>query len=109
MAPEKTRRFVFIIAAVALFLATVMPGMDVSASMASSAPTMSMATMDGMNCPDCDTSQDKMAGCMQATCIGFAVMNDREDFDVSSTRPAYAIAAVAWPDDFESAPSTPPV
>jgi hypothetical protein len=109
MALKKMRRFVFIIAAVALFLATVMPSVDVSANMAGSAPTVTMAAMDGMDCPDCDTSRDNMVGCMQAICIGFAVMADGEYFDVSAARPAYAIAAVAWPDDFKSAPSTPPI
>jgi hypothetical protein len=109
MALEKMRRFVFIIAAVALFLATVMPSVDVSANMAASAPTVTMAAMDGMDCPDCNTSRDNMVGCMQAICIGFAVMTDGEYFDVSATRPAYAIAAMAWPDDFKSAPSTPPI
>jgi hypothetical protein len=109
MALEKMRRFVVIIAAVALFLATVMPGIDISANVAGSAPTVTMAAMDGMDCPDCDTSRDNMVGCMQAICIGFAVMADGGYFDVSATRPAYAIAAVAWPDDFKSAPSTPPI
>jgi hypothetical protein len=109
MALKKMRRFVFVFAAVALFLATVMPGMDVSANMTSSAPTMTMVAMNGMDCPDCDTSPENMVGCMQATCIGFAVMTDGECIDVSIARPVYAIAAVAWPDDFKSAPSTPPI
>lgn len=106
---ERIRRFVFTVAAVALFLATVMPSMNVSVSMVSSAHMMTMAATDGMKCPDCDTSRDNMVGCMQATCIGFAVIADGEYFGVSATRPAYAIAAVAWPDDFKSAPSTPPI
>jgi len=105
----KMRRFVFALAAVALFLATVMPGMDAGASTAGSAPTTTMAAMDGMDCPDCDTSRDNMVGCMQAICIGLAVMTNAEYFNVPATRPAYAIAAVAWPDDFKSAPSTPPI
>lgn len=100
------RRFVFALAAVALFLATVMPGMDASANPAGSAPTM---TMDGMDCPDCDTSRDNMTGCTQATCIGFAVITDGGYFEAIAIRPAYALAAVAWPDDFKSAPSTPPI
>ena len=106
MVLDKIRRFVFALAAVALLLATVMPGMDASANPVGSTPTM---TMDGMDCPDCDTSQDNKAECMQATCIGFAVMTDGGYFKASATRPVYAIAAVAWPDDFESAPSTPPI
>ncbi|MDP1702714.1 MAG: hypothetical protein Q8L53_17390 [Aestuariivirga sp.] len=106
---EKLRRFAFIVVAVALFLATVMPSMNVSANMASSVHMVTMAATDGMNCPDCDTSRDNMVGCMQATCIGFAVIADGEYLGVSATRPAYANAAVAWPDDFKSAPSTPPI
>ena len=109
MALEKLRRFVFMIAAVALFLATVMPSMDVSANAAAFAPAVTMAATDDMDCPDRDTSRDNMIGCMQAICIGFAVITDGEYFDTSATRPAYAIAAVAWPDDFKSAPSTPPI
>jgi hypothetical protein len=46
---------------------------------------------------------------MQAICIGFAVITGGEYFEASVTHPAYAIAAVALPDDFKSAPSTPPI
>ena len=102
------RRFVFTLAAVALFLATIMPGMDMKANPAGVAP-MTMAAMDGMDCPDCDTSRDNMAGCVQASCIGFAVLTDGGYLGASPTRPVYAIAAVAWRDDFKSAPSTPPI
>ena len=109
MASEKMRRFVFIVAAVALFVATVLPGMDVNANMSGSAPTMTMAEMGGMDCPYCDTSGESMVGCTQVTCIGFAVMTDGEYFGASATRPAYTVAAVALPDDFISAPSTPPI
>lgn len=103
------RRFVLVLAAVALFLATVMPGMDVSANMAGSAPTVTMAATDGMDCPDRDTSRNAMVGCVQAICMGFAVITDDECFEVSATRPVYAMAAAPWPDDFKSAPSTPPI
>jgi hypothetical protein len=109
MALEKIRRFVFALAAVALFLATVMPSVDASANAAASAPTMTMAAMDGMDCPDRDTSRNTMVGCMQAMCIGFALIADDDLFDVLATHPAYAIASMAWPDDFESVPSTPPI
>ena len=109
MALRRMRRFVFALAAVALFLATVLPGMDANANRASSTPMVTMAAMDGMDCPDCDTSWDNMVGCMQATCISFAVITNSEYINVPATRPAYAIAAVAWPDDFKSAPPTPPI
>jgi hypothetical protein len=109
MALDKMRRFVFALAAVALFLTTVMPGMDINVNAADSSPKMIMAAMDGMNCPDCDTSQDKMAGCMQATCIGFAVVTEGGYFEATPARSVFAIAAVVWPDDFKSAPSTPPI
>lgn len=102
------RRFVFALAAVALLLATVMPGMGMKANPADVAP-MTMAAMDGMDCPDCDTSRDNMAGCMQATCIGFAVITDGGYFGASATHPVYATAAVVRPDDFKSAQSTPPI
>lgn len=109
MALEKIRRFVFALAAVAVFLATVLPGIGVSASMAGSPDTAVSAAMDGMNCPDCATSQEGMAGCTQATCIGSAVMTEFDDFDVLAMRPHYVIAMVTWPDDFSSGPSTPPI
>ena len=98
-----------VVAAIALFLATVMPGMDASAKPPDSVLTMTMAAMDGMDCPDSDTSRDEMVGCMQAACIGFAVITDGEYFETSAMPPAYDIIAVAWPDDFKSAPSTPPI
>jgi hypothetical protein len=60
MALEKMRRFVFALAAVALFLATVMPGLDMNSNQADFAPTMAMATMDSMDCPECDKSRDNM-------------------------------------------------
>lgn len=103
------RRFVFAVAAVALFLATVLPSMDISVSMADSAPAVAMAATDVMDCPDCVASPEMMAGCVQATCIGFAAMSGGEHSDVSAVRPAYAIAAVALPDGFISAPPTPPI
>lgn len=103
------RRFVVVIAALALFLATAMPNFGVSISMADSPPTAIATAMDGMNCPDLDTSQNKMAGCTQATCIGSAVIADGDYFEDLALRPSYAIAAVNWPDDFTSAPPTPPI
>jgi hypothetical protein len=109
MALEKMRRFVFVFAAVALLLATVMPGFGVSVSMAVSPHAAIATAMDGMSCPDFETSQDKMAGCMQATCIGSAVLADGNYFEDLALHPSYAIAEAAWPDDFTSAPSTPPI
>lgn len=109
MALEKIRHFVFALAAVALILATVMPSMEANADMAGSAPTVLMTAMDGMDCPDRDTSRNTMVGCTQAICIGFALISDGELLDVLASRPAYAIAAVAWPEDFKSAPSPPPI
>ena len=106
---EKIRRFVFIVAAVALFLATVMPSVDISANAASSVTMVTMAATDGMDCPGGDTSRKTMVGCMQAICIGFAVIANGKHFDAPATRPAYILAAVAWPDDVKSAPSTPPI
>ena len=109
MALEKMRRFIFVVTAAALFLATVMPSIDVSANATDTAPTVIMAAMDGIDCPGGDTSRDNMVGCVQAICIGFAVTTEDEHFDVSTTHPAFVIAATAWPDDFKSAPSTPPI
>ena len=106
---KKMRRFVFVVAAVALFLATVMPGMDMNANPADSSPAMAMVGMDGMNCPDCETSWENMVGCAQATCLGFAVISNGGYFEASLTHPVYSIAAVARPDDFNSTPSTPPI
>jgi hypothetical protein len=109
MVLEKMRRFLLVFAAVALFLATLLPGFGVSGSMADSPHTAIAAAMDEMNCPNCDTSQDKMTGCMQATCIGSAILADGTYFEVLAAHPPYAIAAAAWPDDVTSAPPTPPI
>jgi hypothetical protein len=109
MALEKMRRFVVLIAAFALILATAAPNLGVSVSMADSPPAAIAAAMEGMNCPDLDTSRNKMAGCAQATCIGAAVIADANYFEDLAAQPSYAIAAVTWPDDFTSAPSTPPI
>jgi hypothetical protein len=109
MTLERVRRFVFTVAAVALFLATVMPSIDVSANATDTAPTVIMAAMDGIDCPDGDTSRGNMVGCVQAICMGFAVIIDGECFDVSAMRPAYTVATIARPDGFKSAPSTPPI
>ena len=109
MVLEKMRRFLLVFAAVALFLATLLPGFGVSGSMADSPHTAIAAAMDEMNCPNCDTSQDKMAGCTQATCIGAAVIADANYFEDLAAQPSYAVAAVTWPDGFTSAPPTPPI
>lgn len=109
MALVKIRRFVFALAAIALLLATVMPSVDVSANAANSSTTVKMTATDGMDCPDRDASRNTMDGCVQGICIGFAFISDGELFNALATHPAYAIAAVAWPDDFKSAPSTPPI
>ena len=103
------RRFLLVFAAVALFLATLLPGFGVSGGMADSPHTAIAAAMDEMNCPNCDVAQDKMAGCMQATCIGSVVIADGTYFEVLAVRSSYAIAATVWPDDFISAPPTPPI
>lgn len=98
-----------VIAALVLFLATAIPNLGVSVSMADSPPTAIEAAVDGMSCPDIDTSLNKMAGCTQATCIGSAIIADGNNFEDLALRPSYAIAVVAWPDDFTSAPPTPPI
>lgn len=106
---KKIRGLVFALAAIALFLATVMPRIDVIPSAAAATPVVAMTAIDGMDCPDCVASPEMIAGCVQATCIGFAVMTGGEHNDVSAARPTYAIAVVAWPDGFISAPPTPPI
>lgn len=109
MALKKIRGLVFALAAIALFLATVMPRIDINPSAAAATPMVGMTATDGMDCPDCVASPEMMAGCVQATCVGFAVMTGGEHSDVSAVRPAYAITVVALPDGFVSAPPTPPI
>lgn len=109
MALKKIRGLVFALAAIALFLATVMPRIGVNPSAAAATPMVVMTAIDGMDCPDCVASPEMMAGCVQAICIGFAAMSGGDHSDVSAVRPAYAIAAVALPDGFISAPPTPPI
>ena len=105
MALEKMRRFVFVLAAFALFLASAVPGV------AANVPNFphSAIAMNGMNSSDCDTSQEDVAGCTQATCIGSAVMTQVPEIDAPDVHPAFTIATANWPDDFISAPPNPPI
>lgn len=99
------RRYVFVLAAFALFLASVVPGVGACAPNFSH----SAIAMNGMNSPDCDTPPKVVAGCTQAACIGSAVLTEAPEIDAPAERSAYTIATVVWPDDFISTPPNPPV
>jgi hypothetical protein len=105
MALEKMRRFVFVLAAFALVLASAVPGVGAGVP---NFPQSAIA-MNGMNSPDCDTSQEDVAGCSQAACIGSAVMAEILEIDAPDVHPAFTFATVNWPDDFISAPPNPPI
>ena len=105
MALEKMRRFVFVLAAFALILASAVPGVGVGVPNFSH----SAIAMNGMNSPDCDTSQEDVAGCSQAACIGSAVMTEIPEIDVPDVHPAFTIATVNWPNDLISVPPNPPI
>ena len=99
------RRFVFVLAAFALILASAVPGVGVGVPNFSH----SAIAMNGMNSPDCDTSQEDVAGCSQAACVGSAVMTEIPEIDVPDVHPAFTIATVNRPDDLISAPPNPPI
>ena len=76
MALEQMRRFIFVFSALALFFATVLPTMSVNSGDAVSHYMGAMVTMDEINCPKCTMAHNKMVGCVQAICLGAAVVTD---------------------------------
>ena len=108
MSLEKLRRFVFVIAAVAVFLATVLPNIGASTGMAGPHPN-AIAVSGNMACPYCDTIKITTANCAQISCIGFAVIAESDLPSGVMLHPIYALATEGWPDEFSLAPSTPPI
>jgi hypothetical protein len=109
MAVEKIRHFVFIIAAVALFLATVLPSFGVNASM----PDMDSSVVsvsNGMMCPDCPTNTMKAGStsCAQVSCVGLALIAETASFFGSYPQTFFQLATIR-PDEIALAPPTPPI
>jgi hypothetical protein len=109
MAFEKIRRFVFIAAAVALFLATVQPNIGMTASMPDMGSSVVSAS-DSMMCPDCPTKTVKFGSpsCVQGMCIGLAVIATN-DLPFAADHQRFLQLATVPPDEIALAPPTPPI
>ena len=108
MSLEKLRRFVFVIAAVAVFLATVLPNIGVSTVMAGPHPG-AIIVSGNMTCPHCVAVMISTAGCAQISCVGVAVIAESDLPAGVILLPVYALATAGWPDELSLAPSTPPI
>ena len=97
------------VAALALFLATVLPGNMVSAGMADQQPAVA-AVSAKMSCPDCNTNMIKASttACAPMTCIGFAIIAEGE-LIFNMTRETFVQMAALQPDEVHFAPATPPI
>ena len=106
MALEKIRRIVFIVAAVVLFFATVLPNIGVNVGMADMSPGIT-AVSNSMACADCamDTMKFGSASCAQGSCIGLAVT----DLNLDSSHQIFFRLATIRPDELSFAPPTPPI
>ena len=109
MALEKIRRIVFIVAAVVLFFATVLPNISVNAGMADVGPGIT-AVSNSMKCADCamDTMKFGSASCAQGSCIGLAVIAET-DVNLDSSHQIFFQLATIRPDELSFAPPTPPI
>lgn len=109
MALEEIRRFVFVIAALALLLVTILPDIGVNAG----TPDMDsgvMSVSNSMMCPDCPTNTMKAgsASCAQVSCVGLAVIAETALLFGSHPQTFFQSAAVR-PDEIALAPPTPPI
>ena len=109
MALEEIRRFVFVIAALALLLVTILPDIGVDAGM----PDMDsgvISVSNGMMCPDCPTNMMKAgsASCAQVSCVGLAVIAETALLLGSHSQTFFQSTTVR-PDEIALAPPTPPI
>ena len=106
---ERLRRCVFMVAALALFLVTVLPNNVASTAMADEHPA-AVTVSAKMPCPDCNTSMMKASStaCAQITCIGFAIIAEN-DFVLDISRGIFFQTAAMQPDEVFLAPATPPI
>ncbi len=109
MSFAKLRRCIFIIAALALFLVTVLPNNVVSAAMLDSTPA-AVAMAAKMPCPNCNTNAMKASApmCAQITCIGFAVITE-SDLLAGTKQRVFFQSVVLQPNEISLALSTPPI
>ena len=106
---ERLRRCIFIIAALALFLVTVLPSNVVNAGMADSLPSV-VSVSAKMPCRDCNTNAMKASTttCAQISCIGFAVIAE-SDLLVGAKQRTFFQPVAVQPNEISLAPSTPPI
>ena len=106
---ERLRRCIFMVAALALFIVTVLPHNIVSAGMAD--PLSSVVSVSAkMPCPDCNTNMMKASttSCAQITCIGFAIIAE-SDLILGIPRGTFFQITAMQPDEVYLAPATPPI
>ena len=106
---ERLRRCIFMVAALALFLVTVLPNNVVSAGMADEHPA-AVTVSAKMPCPDCNTNMMKASttSCAQITCIGFAIIAE-SDLILGMPRGTFFQITAMQPDEVYLAPATPPI
>ncbi len=109
MALEKIRRFVFVIAAVVLFLSTVLPNIGVNVSMADMIPG-AISVSNSMACPSCATDMMKFGSgnCLPGSCIGFAVIAQTDPL-IGSNHQAFFELTTIRPEELTVPPPTPPI
>ena len=97
------------VAALALFLVTVLPNNVVSTGMADEHPA-AVTVSAKMPCPDCNTNMMKASttACTQITCIGFAIIAESDLF-LSMPRGTFFETTAMQPDEVFLAPATPPI
>jgi hypothetical protein len=106
---EKIRRFVFAVAAIALFLATVLPNIGMTVSMPDMGSNV-ISPSSSMMCPDCPTKTVKFGSpsCVQGMCIGLALIATN-DLPFATNHQKFLQLAIVPPDEIALAPPTPPI
>ena len=99
------------VAALALFLVTVLPNNVVSATMADPLSTV-VSVSAKMSCSDCNTNINMMkadtSSCTQISCIGFAVIAE-SDLLAGTKQRTFFRSVAEQPNEISLAPSTPPI
>ena len=101
-------RFFYVLVAIAIIGVTVVPGFSTSVG-GEEASNHAMVTSPNSPCAQCPKTQGKMAGCIQVSCIGFAVLNDQSISHLPLTHTSYIVVSAFRPNSFNLALITPPI
>ncbi len=107
MINNSARRFVCLLVAAALAIATVWMSGSMNAGMAGSHPAAT-AVADNMMCPDCDTMKVAVSSCTQMSCVSSAVIDEGGAF-IEVLGQAFFRVPVLVPDEMTLVPPTPPI